>query len=99
MGVKYYSRLLLTIVPGAKSFEHLQTIRGIIYTTFHEACSALGLLEDDQEWITCFQEAVTFTTGQSLRTLFTTTLLFGSICNPLELWNKFKDYICDDLKY
>ena len=67
-------------------------------TTFREACFALGLLEDDQEWITCFPEVVTFTSGQSLRTLFTTALLFGSTCNPLELWNKFEDYICNNLK-
>lgn len=32
-------------------------------------------------------------------TLFVTALLFGSVCNPLELWNKFKENICDDLKY
>ena len=47
---------------------------------------------------TFFQKAVTFTTGQSLRTLFTTALLFVSICNQSELWNKFQDYICNNLK-
>ena len=34
-----------------------------------------------------------------MRTLFLTRLLFGSICSPLELWNKFRDNICDDLKF
>ena len=99
IGEKYYLRLLLTIVCGAKSFEYLRTVRGITYRTFREACSALGLLEDDQEWVSCFNEAINLTTGQSLRTLFVTALLFESICNQLALWNQFKDNICDDLKY
>ena len=46
-GERYYLRLLLTVVPGAKSFEGLRTIAGIEYPTFREACRALGLLEDD----------------------------------------------------
>ena len=99
MGDKYYLRLSLTIVCGAKSFEHLRTVRGSTCGTFREACSALGLSEDDQEWVRCFNEGITFTTEQSLRTLFVTALLFGSICNPLALWNHFKDNICNHLKY
>jgi len=34
---RYYVRMLLTIVHGAKSFEKLRTIAGIEYATFHEA--------------------------------------------------------------
>jgi len=99
MGEKYYLRLLLTVVAGAKSFQHLRTVRGVTYRTFREACSARGLIEDDQEWISCFQEAILFATEKSLCILFVTTLLFGSICSPLELWKKFRDNICDDLKF
>jgi len=46
---KYYLHLLLTVVAGAKSSGNLRTVREITYRTFREACSALGLIEDDQE--------------------------------------------------
>lgn len=38
MGERYYLRLLLTIVKGPQSFEHLRTINGIIYDSFQAAC-------------------------------------------------------------
>ncbi|KAH0611538.1 uncharacterized protein H6S33_010803 [Morchella sextelata] len=97
MGEKYYLRLLLTAVRGAKSFEHLRTVGNILHPTFKAACIALGLLEDDQEWIQCFTEAIVFSSGSSLRTLFATALLFGDVTDPLTLWTQFGIKICDDL--
>ncbi|KAH0614326.1 uncharacterized protein H6S33_006212 [Morchella sextelata] len=97
MGEKYYMRLLLTVIPGAKSFDYLKTVNNVLYPTFKAACIALGLLDDDQEWVQCFTEASIFSSGYSLRTLFTTALLFGNVTEPLQLWDKFKSNICDDL--
>jgi len=98
-GERYYLRLLLTIIPGAQSFAHLRTIAGMEYQTFKEACRALGLLDDDGEWVTCFTEAATFATGHSLRILFSTALIYQEISDPAELWNQFKEYLCDDLQH
>ena len=97
VGERYYLRLLLTVVRGPQSFEHLRTVNGVEQPTFHGACLALGLLQDDNEWVDCFTEAVTFSSGTSLRTLFATALLHGSVLEPVQLWNRFRNHICDDL--
>jgi hypothetical protein len=98
-GERYYLRLLLIIIPGAKSFSDLRTVMGIEYSTFKMACGALGLLDDDQEWVACFKEAVSFTTGHNLRILFSTALIYQEISNPEVLWDQFKEYLCDDLQH
>ena len=46
-GERYYLRLLLTIVRGAKSFQDLCTVNGVLHSTFQATCVARGLLEDD----------------------------------------------------
>ncbi len=96
-GEKFYLRMLLTIVRSPTSFTDLRTYNGICYETYHEACIARGLVENDQEWIECFTEAVIFTTGHGLRTLFLTGLRMETMARPLLIWNQFKDHICDDL--
>lgn len=48
-GDRYYLRLLLTVVRGPMSFEHLRTVNGVVHPTYRAACVALGLLEDDGE--------------------------------------------------
>ncbi len=52
-GEHFFLRLLLTVAPGATSFEHLQTIDDIRHPTFQSAYKALGLLQDDAKWDTC----------------------------------------------
>ena len=84
-GERFYLRLLLTSVPGPTSFEDLRTIAGIVYPTFQAACVALGLLEDDREWIDCLTEAAVFAVGAQLRSLFVTALLYGPITEPVTL--------------
>jgi primosomal protein N' len=59
---------------------------------------ARGLLEDDNEWRQCLQEAAVMQTGSQLRHLFTTILHDCNPTTPLVLWNQFKENICDDLK-
>jgi len=53
VGERFFLRLLLIVVPGATSFEHLRTIDDIEHPTFQVACKALGLLQDDAKWDTC----------------------------------------------
>ena len=71
-GERYFLRLLLTAVRGPKSYEDLRTVDGTSYPTFQAACIARGLLENDQEWVICFDEALTWQTGGQLRVLFST---------------------------
>ncbi len=48
-GERFFLHLLLIVVPGATSSEHLRTIDDIEHPTFQAACKALGLLQDDAE--------------------------------------------------
>ena len=51
-GEIYYLCLLLTVVKGATSFDDLRRVPGYqnLFPTFHAACLAQGLLQDDGEW-------------------------------------------------
>jgi len=91
--------MLLTTVRGPRSFEDLCTVDGILHDTFHQACIARGLLDDDKEWIRCFTDAALFSSGRALRNLFVIALLHGSVTDPPALWVRFHDHICDDLPY
>jgi hypothetical protein len=99
-GERFYLRTLLTVVKGAKSFEDLRRYNSNEpYPTFHAACIARGLLEDDGEWNQCLGEASLMLTGTRLRHLFTTILLFCSPSQPDQLWEQHRRHICDDLPY
>ena len=99
MGEKYYLRMLLTVVRGAAFYESLLTVYSVVHTIFKVACIANGLLDDDEEWAQCFEEAAQFSSGRSLRTLFATALLFGNVTNPPNLRQRFCTSSCDDLHY
>lgn len=102
-GEQFYLRTLLTVVKGARSFEDLRRVPGhnhnAPYPTYHAACLAHGLLEDDGEWRICLQEAADMCTGTRLRHLFVTLLLFSDLAQPDILWTEFRVHICDDLHY
>jgi hypothetical protein len=98
-GERFYLRLLLTAVPGARLFTDLFYFEGVRYPTYHKACVARGLAEDDAEWYRCFDETVLFSLGGGLQFLFLTGICQQSIVNPQAIWDKYKDKMCDDLKY
>lgn len=89
-GECFYLQLLLTVVPGPMSFHHIHTVNNIEYNTFKEACIALGILEDDQEWTQCLQEAGEMQTGYNLHYLFATILFHCNPTTPGTLWGQFK---------
>ncbi|CZT06983.1 uncharacterized protein RAG0_12554 [Rhynchosporium agropyri] len=96
-GARFYLRLLLTVVRGAKSFEELYIYEGIIYESYLLACVARGLADNDQEWYQCFDEALLFTTVRGLRTLFLTGLRQKEITEPQAICDRYKTHFCDDL--
>ena len=93
----FYLRTLLTVVKGPTSFKDLRRFRGTTHPTFYEACLARGLLEDDGEWRQCLLEASFMQTGEQLRHLFALLLLSCVPTRPAQLWNDFRQHICDDL--
>jgi len=97
MGERLNLKLLLTVVPGAKSYTDLRTVQNHLYPTFKGACIPLGLLEHDGEWISAFQEGALFSSGFALRQLFALALCHETVSNPMGLWEQFRDAFCDDL--
>ena len=98
-GERYYLRLLLYNVPCPTSFQFLRTYRGIVYETFQAACMIRGLLETDDQWDKCLQEAASIQSGHQLRQLFAIILLNNSITDPAALYRRHAIDLADDCRY
>ena len=48
-GELYYLHFLVDEIKGARNYKDLRTINGVVYTTYKEACFALGILGNDSE--------------------------------------------------
>ncbi len=94
---KHYLRLFLMIVWDAQSFNDIRTVDEVLHLTYHFVCTALRLLEDDDEWISCFIEVVHFFMNSSLRSLFMIALMHNDLADSCALWNRFCVDLCDDL--
>jgi hypothetical protein len=78
-GELYYLRCLLTVVPGATSFESLRTVDGILHSSFESACRTRGILSSDSNWDLCFREAKDMRTGWYLRRMLISAILYGGL--------------------
>ncbi|XP_074337453.1 uncharacterized protein LOC141674642 [Apium graveolens] len=96
-GERFYMRMLLNFVKGSTSFECIRTVNGVTYPTFKAACYALGLLDDDKEWMDCLSEASVWATGNELRNLFVTILIFCQVSNIPELWKTHSQILSEDM--
>nr|XP_047122496.1 uncharacterized protein LOC100208098 [Hydra vulgaris] len=96
IGEIFYLRMLLWHVRGTVSFEDLRTVNGTVFNTFREACSQLGLLQDDAEWRNTLTEAAATHLLNQIRQLFSIILTFCEPDDPLNLWNAFKDFMMED---
>ena len=74
---------------GAKSFKDIRTVNGEIYLTFQEACSELGLPQNDQEWEIVLRDSAHTHMCPQLRQLFISILLFCDVSNSLRLFSSF----------
>ena len=99
MGERYYFPILLTVVRGATSFEHLRTVDRVVHQTFKVAGIALRLLEDDGEWVARFRDGQEFMTGRALHHLFAMALQHTTITNPLQIWQQVGNSFCDDISH
>jgi hypothetical protein len=100
-GEKYFLRILLLHVKGPTSFEDVRSVRNddghvIVYPTFKEACIARGLLENDDEWFKCMDEASLFRFPKQLRSLFCFILVFCQPVRVSEMWEKYRDILSED---
>ncbi|XP_074301372.1 uncharacterized protein LOC141632756 [Silene latifolia] len=97
-GERYYLRQLLNIVKGCTSFQDIRTVDGLPYPTYKEACFARGLLNNDKEWNDALQEANQCAMPSQLRELFVTMLLFCEVTDVLELWNRSREMLSEDIE-
>ncbi|XP_076928067.1 uncharacterized protein LOC143591885 [Bidens hawaiensis] len=95
-GEAFFLRMLLGYQRGCTSFMFIQTVNGEVCETFRAACEKLGLLGDDVEWSTAFEEASVWATASELRALFTQMLLFCEVTDPLRMWEKQWRKMADD---
>ena len=96
-GERFYLRTLLTVVKGPVSWDDLKSFNGKLHDSFYAACLARGLLENDEEWRLCLQQASLTHVGQQLRQLFSLILRHCNPSQPRSLWDEFKGNLCDDL--
>jgi ATP-dependent DNA helicase PIF1 len=93
----FYLRLLVINVCGPTSFQHLRTVNGVLCGTYREACQRLGLLENDTHWDHTLEDAVISSNAKQIRTLFSIILSTCFPSTPIDLWNKYKDHMAEDI--
>ncbi|UYV68948.1 hypothetical protein LAZ67_6001757 [Cordylochernes scorpioides] len=93
----FYLRMLLHSVRGPTSFAALRTINGVLCQTYKEACLHLGLLENDQQWHHCIQEAVLSESPLKILELFAIILTCCHPTNPQDIWARFKEPLSADI--
>ncbi|KAK9671842.1 hypothetical protein RND81_12G058200 [Saponaria officinalis] len=97
-GERYYLRQLLNYVKEARTFEEIRTVEGHTYKSYKEACSAMGLLNNDKEWHNALQEANQWAMPSQLRELFVTMLLFCEVTDVVTLWNNSYVILSKDIE-
>ncbi|XP_074352257.1 uncharacterized protein LOC141691415 [Apium graveolens] len=78
--------MLLLRKKGSMSFEDLKTFNGHIHETFKEACAALGLLQNDNQWHEAISENSHTLLPPQLCAMFVNILAYSPISDPLRLW-------------
>ncbi len=94
---KHYLRLFLTTVQDAQSFNDICIVDKVLHFTYHFICTALHLLEDDDEWVSCFIKIIYFFMNSSLQSLFIIALMHSDFADSYALWKKFHVNLCNDL--
>jgi hypothetical protein len=95
---RYYLRMLLNCVKGATSYEHLRIVDGTKHDTLKNACIAMGVLADDNEWHQALEEVDLWASGRQLRDMFASMLMFCEVTNPRQLWDAHWESLSDDIE-
>ncbi|KMQ86402.1 hypothetical protein RF55_14615, partial [Lasius niger] len=93
---RFYLRLLLLHMTGAKCFEDLRNVNGVLYETFKDAAIAKNLVEADDLWGKTLEEARESNMPTQLRELFAYICIFGTPTDVLSIWNKYKEFMIED---
>ena len=83
-GEVFYLRMLLAdstinFSGGKKSYKDLRTVNNIEYSTYNDACRALGLIQDDQAWFNVMEDAAHQDLPMQMRSIFIMLICFTDI--------------------
>ena len=67
---------------GCTKFEDIRIVDGVVHSSFKDACYALGLLQDDKEFIDAILEASSWASATYLRRLFVILLISNNMNKP-----------------
>ena len=96
---RFAIRLLLNHVGGAKSFDELKTVDGVIQNTFREAAIARGLIENPQEAINCLNEAYDIIMNDHNFRVFFVQYLINCTPECSTIWPLFRERISRDILF
>lgn len=96
-GELYFLRVMLNHIRGAKFWEDLRTVNEVTYSTHKEACYALGLLDDDKEYVDAIKTASEWRFSDLLRRLFCNLLHSNSMAMPNRVWEQTWRFLADDI--
>nr|KAJ0217558.1 hypothetical protein LSAT_V11C300140560 [Lactuca sativa] len=99
LGEVYFLRILLNKVKGPKSFEEIRIVNSEEFPSFRYECYALGLLDDDKEYVDAIKEASHSGTGFYMCLLFATMLMSNSLGRPEFVWENTWQHLSDGILY
>ncbi|UYV78775.1 hypothetical protein LAZ67_16002710 [Cordylochernes scorpioides] len=93
------TKLLLLLMLLAESTPFIQILRNVFIFAccFIVGMSAFGMLENDQQWHHCIQEAVLSESPLKIRELFAIILTCCHPTNPQDIWAQFKEPMSADI--
>ncbi|XP_071712987.1 uncharacterized protein [Rutidosis leptorrhynchoides] len=95
----YYLRILLNKVRGPTCYEDIRTVNDVVYDTFKETCYAMGLLDDDREYVVSLNETYQVASGDYCRSLFVSLITTDSLSCADRVWNETRDLLSKDLRH
>ncbi|XP_012837300.1 PREDICTED: uncharacterized protein LOC105957872 [Erythranthe guttata] len=84
---------------GCTCYDDLRKVEDHIYPTFKDACFALGLLDDDKEYIAGIKEANEWANGDYVRRLFVVLLVANNMSRLEHVWECYWKEFAEDIEY
>ena len=91
--------MLLNFQRGCTSYEAIRTVCGVVYSTYQDACFAMGLLDDDKQFIYSLRECSEVSSAASVRDLFVSLLECNSMVRPSHVFEETWLLLADDIQH
>lgn len=83
----------------SNSFDYLNTVNDVQYTTFREACKEYGLLDDDSEWNEVLSQCASCGLLTQIRQLFVHIIVNHKVTDLKKLRESHWNNMVDDILY